>query len=109
MGLINGTIYLHDSNFFKMILGEHYYHDGSYVYVVDTEGRIIYHQYPKRVGDDVSDNEVVKHLMKGKSGAQAVTNTLGTKMLAGYSSVENTHWGVVAQTPQSVALKSVEN
>ncbi|RHW34052.1 GGDEF domain-containing protein [Lysinibacillus yapensis] len=107
-GLINGTIYLHDSNFFNMILGEHYYNDGSYVFVVDKEGRIIYHQNPERVGDVVSENEVVKRLMNGESGAQVVTNTLGTKMLAGYSSVENTHWGVVAQTPQSVALNSVE-
>ena len=106
-GLINGTVYLHDSNFFNTILGKHYYNDGSYVFVVDSEGRIIYHQNQERVGDDVSDNEVVKRLMNGESGSQAVTNTLGVKMLAGYSSVDNTHWGVVAQTPQSVAIDSV--
>lgn len=106
-GLINGTIYLHDSNFFHTILGKHYYTDGSYVFVVDSDGRIIYHQDQKRVDDLVSDNEVVKHLMNGESGAQFVKNTLGVDMLAGYSSVELTNWGVVTQTPQAVAIKSV--
>lgn len=106
-GLINGTIYLHESNFFYTILGKHFYSDGSYVFVVDSDGRIIYHQDQKRVDDDVSDNEVVKHLMNGESGAQPVTNTLGVDMLSGYSSVKITNWGVVAQTPQDVATKSV--
>lgn len=106
-GLINGTIYLHESNFFHTILGKHFYTDGSYVFVVDADGRIIYHQDPERVDDVVSDNEVVKHLMNGESGAQSVKNTLGVNMLAGYSSVKITNWGVVAQTPQAVAIKSV--
>lgn len=106
-GLINGTIYLHESNFLHTILGKHYYTDGSYVFVVDSEGRIIYHQDPERVDDDVSNNEVVKRLMNGESGAQAVTNTLGEDMLSGYSAVDITNWGVVAQTPKAVAIKSV--
>ncbi|HHY73218.1 MAG TPA: diguanylate cyclase [Bacillus bacterium] len=106
-GLINGTIYLHDSNFFHTILGKHYYTDGSYVFVVDSDGRIIYHQNQERVNEVVSNNEVVKHLMNGESGAQSVINTLGVKMLAGYSPIKITNWGVIAQTPQSVAIKSV--
>lgn len=108
-GLINGTVYLQDSNFFNMILGEHYYQDGSYVFVVDSEGTIIYHQNEELVGDNVSENEVVQHLMKGKSGAQALTNIQGVDMLAGYSVVENTNWGVIAQTPQAIAIDSVGN
>src|SRR5690606_14845506 len=37
-GVVNGTIYLHDSDIFEMILGRHPYENGSYVYVVDTNG-----------------------------------------------------------------------
>lgn len=107
VGMMNGTIYIYESNFLHTILGEHTYKDGSYVYVVDSTGTIIYHQNTERVGDDVSSNEVVKELMSGKSGAQPVTNTLGEKMFAGYSSVLDTNWGVVAQTPESIAMSSV--
>ena len=108
-GLLTGTIYLHESNFFDLLLGKHYYSDGSYVYVVDANGRIIYHQDPKRIGDDGSKNEVVQRLMNGESGAQAVTNTLGIDMLAGFSAVKTTSWGIVSQTPKAVAIESAGN
>lgn len=106
-GAINGTVYLNDSNFFEAILGKHYYDDGSYVFVVDSEGKIIHHQNRARVGDDVSDNEAVKQIMNGKSGAQTVTSKFGVDMLAGYSLVDKTNWGVIAQTPETVAANSV--
>lgn len=45
--------------------------------------------------------------MNGESSAQAVTNTVSEKMLAGYSPVALTKWGIVAQTPEKVAVESV--
>jgi len=106
-GLINGTVYLNESNFFETILGDHYYQNGSYVYVVDSDGIVIYHQNEELIGEDISDNEVVKKIMEGKSGAQQVTNSFGVDMLAGYSFVDLSNWGVVAQTPKAVAINSV--
>lgn len=108
-GVINGSIYINESNFFHKILGEHHYQDGSYVYVVDSKGQIIYHLNKDRLGDNVSENEVVKKLTLGESGAQLVTNKRGVEMLAGFSTVELTGWGVVTQTPKSVAINSVDN
>lgn len=108
-GLVTGTIYLHESNFFYTALGKHYYSNGSYVYVVDGKGHIIYHQDSKRIGDDGSANPVVQRLMKGESGSQAVTNTLGINMLAGFSAVKLANWGIVSQTPEAVAIESVGN
>lgn len=104
MGLVGGTIYIEHNNIFHKLLGEHFYHDGSYVYVVDEDGTIIYHQDPSRIGDNVADNDVVQELMEGKSGAEKITNTKGVKMLAGYSSVELSKWGIVSQRPLDVAL-----
>lgn len=104
LGMIAGTIYLREPNAFKTLLGEHYSKDGSYVYVVDSDGRVIYHQDPSRINDIVTKNKVVQAVTSGKDGAQLVENTKGVKMLAGYSAVASTGWGVVAQKPLEVAL-----
>lgn len=106
-GIINGNIFIHDSNFFYKVLGQHHYLDGSYVYVVDSEGVIIYHQEQQLVGQNASDNAVVKRLMNGESGMQSVKNYMDNTFLAGFSTVELTNWGVVAQTPHSSAIESV--
>ncbi|MEK8196117.1 MULTISPECIES: sensor domain-containing diguanylate cyclase [unclassified Lysinibacillus] len=104
LGMVAGTIYLKEPNVFQTLLGEHYSKDGSYVYVVDSDGRVIYHQDPSRINDVVTKNKVVQAVMSGKSGVQLVENTKGVKMLAGYSAVPSTGWGVVAQKPLEVAL-----
>lgn len=104
LGMIAGTIYLKEPNAFKTLLGEHYSKDGSYVYVVDSDGRVIYHQDPSRINDIVTKNKVVQAVTSGKDGAQLVENTKGVKMLAGYGAVASTGWGVVAQKPLEVAL-----
>lgn len=40
LGLVGGSLYLREDNFLNELLGEHFYHDGSYVYVVDAKGHI---------------------------------------------------------------------
>src|SRR5690606_8756504 len=74
-GVVNGTIYLHESDIFEMVLGRHPYENGSYVYVVDSNGKIIYHPDKVRLGQNVSQNEVVENLIKEKSGAKEVVNS----------------------------------
>ena len=104
VGLIGGTIYLKEDNVFYKLLGKHYYDDGSYVFVVDEDGRIIYHENPARINDEAMENEVVQEVVAGNSGAQQVVNTEGVEMLAGYSSIPLANWGVVSQRPLEVAL-----
>ncbi|WP_432362600.1 sensor domain-containing diguanylate cyclase [Sporosarcina sp. UB5] len=104
LGLVGGTIYLKEENILQHVLGEHFYEDGSYVYVVDKSGRVIYHQDPRRVNDVVLENPVVQQLVAGKSGAMEVQNTLGVEMLAGYATIPIADWGVVTQRPKEVAL-----
>lgn len=105
LGMVAGTIYLKEKNVFNLLLGEHYYHDGSYVFVVDSDGRIIYHQDPSRVNDIVIKNKAVQEVVSGKNGAKLITNTKGVEMLAGYSAVPLAGWGVVSQRPLDVALE----
>ncbi|MFS0690899.1 diguanylate cyclase [Sporosarcina sp. 179-K 8C2 HS] len=104
LGLVGGTVYLKEENILQEVLGEHFYEDGSYVFVVDNSGRVIYHQNPWRVNDIVLENPVVQQLIAGKSGAMEVVNTEGVEMLAGYATIPTADWGVVTQRPKDVAL-----
>lgn len=102
VGFLGGTIYLHEDNSLKTILGMHPQHkNDSYVFVVDSTGNIIYHPNPQRINDNVIKNEMVREVIKGKRGSQVVTNTEGIEMLAGYASLQSANkWGIVFQTPK---------
>lgn len=105
VGVLVVTIYIRDQhNVFHNILGEHYYQDGSYVFVVDSDGLIIYHVNPQRLDDIVTENYAVQQVMEGKSGANLITNTKGIEMLAGYSTSSLASWGIISQTPLDVAI-----
>lgn len=106
-GLLAGVIYLQDHNIIETVLGEHFSQDGSYVYVVDQHGSIIYHADRNRIGEVVSENPVVKKLMNGESGAMKVTNTKEIDMLAGYTHIPSSNWGIVSQTPYEVIMEPV--
>ncbi|WP_019637898.1 sensor domain-containing diguanylate cyclase [Paenibacillus fonticola] len=104
LGMVGGTLYLKETNILNEILGEHFYKDGSYVYVVDRDGRIIYHQDQGRINDVVDENPVVRKLMNGEGGAERVINTMNKDMLAGYSYIPTADWGVVSQRETEFTL-----
>lgn len=104
-GYIGGSIYLLQENLLHKILGEHFYNDGSYVYVVDEDGRLLYHPDKKRIGETVLENPVIAEIRKGKSGARRLINRNNIDMLAGYSYIPLTKWGVVSQRPAEAALE----
>ncbi len=104
LGYVGGTIYLKEKSILNDLLGEHFYEDGSYVYVVDEEGRVIYHPDKKRIGEIVGDNPVIKELIRKSAGAQRIVNSNSIDMLAGYAYMPVTNWGVVSQQPTDIAL-----
>ncbi|WP_277584307.1 sensor domain-containing diguanylate cyclase [Psychrobacillus antarcticus] len=105
LGMLNGTVYLEEDNFIHNILAEHYSKDGSYVYVVDRDGFLIYHPDKTRIGESVKSNLVVRNLIEEKSGTLQIDNTRGINFLAGYTYIEKSRWGVVSQTPFNSAIK----
>ena len=107
LGMLNGTIYLEEDNFIRNILAEHYSKDGSYVYVVDHSGALIYHPDENRIGESVTSNDIVENLIKGNSGSSITENTKGEHFLAGYTFIEASRWGVVSQTPYESSLDSL--
>ncbi|OEH94056.1 sensor domain-containing diguanylate cyclase [Bacillus solimangrovi] len=101
-GLVGGTIYLESDSVLNNTLKEHQYANGSYVYVVNRDGKLIYHPDSDRINEDVSENKVVQQLMKGNNGSSVITNVRGNEFFAGYAHEETTGWGIVSQTPTDV-------
>ncbi|MCQ4347109.1 sensor domain-containing diguanylate cyclase [Pseudomonas stutzeri] len=106
LGYVGGTIYLRQRNALYSLLGEHHYkdEDGSYLYVVDREGHLLYHPEPERVGEQVRGNPVIEAVTQGRSGSSRLINSRGVDMLAGYAPVPSTGWGIVAQRPTSTVM-----
>ncbi|QKV55275.1 sensor domain-containing diguanylate cyclase [Comamonas antarctica] len=108
LGMIAGTIYLKHENFLNRLLASHYYQDGSYLYVVDQQRRLIYHPLNNRVGTAVEDNLAIEEVIAGIAGRREVTNSEHVAMLAGYAIVPATGWGVVAQRPKTATLAALD-
>lgn len=104
MGALVGSIYLHETNALHTMLAEHTYRDGSYLFVVDSGGRLLFHPDPKRVGDVVMTNPAVRAALAKTTGSMELTSTRGVQMLAGFAPMYSTNWGVIAQRPLSVTL-----
>ncbi|MGO4108837.1 sensor domain-containing diguanylate cyclase [Paenibacillus sp. YAF4_2] len=109
-GFVGGSIYLQQANIFRDILGvQSSTTSGSYFYVVDSSGNLIYHPDKERISENVSDNPVVQKLMHGITGAQQVINSQGQNFLAGFAPVPAVGWGIVSQTPQDHVVNISEN
>ncbi|KAF1021376.1 MAG: Response regulator PleD [Paracidovorax wautersii] len=104
LGFIAGTVHLHAQNGLHSVLSEHHYQNGSYLFVIDRQGKLIFHRDQARVGQNVLRNPVVQTVLRGDSGSSPVVNTLGQNMLAGYAPVSSTGWGVVVQRPTELTL-----
>jgi HAMP domain-containing protein len=70
---------------------------GSGTYLVDSQGRVIYHSDPDFVGDDLSTQAVVEQVLSGNTGAMRTRDLSGQSIVAGFAPVPGTPWGLVAE------------
>lgn len=109
LGYVGGSIYLKKPSFLNNLLGNHFYKDGSYLYVVDTQKRLIYHPEKQRVGETIEGNPVIEAVLRGNSGSQSVVNSLDAEMLAGYAPIPASGWGIVSQRPLARTLSPMDH
>jgi nitrate/nitrite-specific signal transduction histidine kinase len=65
------------------------------MYIVDSFGRVIYHQDSTQIGNDISSSQVVQAAMAGGSGAIRTNDEEGNKIVAGYASIPGTPWFLI--------------
>lgn len=107
MGYLGGTIYLQEYNSLKTVLGQHpLTGNDSYVYVVDSNGTIIYHPNQNEINKNVRSNVYVSEVIKGKTGSSEGKNSEGIQMLAGYApTAASIGWGIISQTSEETLLE----
>lgn len=66
-------------------------------YLVDGNGRLLFHGDPALVGSDFRSEYVVQELLGGRTGAVRAQDVRGQEIVAGYSPVPGTGWGLVAE------------
>jgi nitrate/nitrite-specific signal transduction histidine kinase len=66
-------------------------------YLVDGNGRLIYHSDPGRIGDDFSTQAIVQEVLGGKMGALRTRDLDGRDIVASFAPVPGTPWGLVSE------------
>lgn len=81
----------------------------SYGFIVDGKGKTIGHPNLQLVSDmlDLSYLDPVKKVMSGKSGTSQYTFE-GSRKLVAYMPFKKAGWGVLVQTPETLAFNNVE-
>lgn len=109
-GYIGGSLYLQQNNVLNMIFGnDNLDHNGSYFYVVGSDGHLMYDPDKSQIGKDSTSNLIVQKLIKGQSGQELAVDEDGVKWLAGYSYVPENQWGVVVLSPISIVKEQLNN
>ncbi|WJH30269.1 sensor domain-containing diguanylate cyclase [Paenibacillus sp. CC-CFT742] len=99
-GTIGGNIYLQENNILNLSFGSQLRtSNGSYFFIVDAKGTLLFHPDTNRIGEDIRKNEIVQKLLNDQTGKEQYKNLAGIDSLAGYQKVPATDWGVVVVSP----------
>ena len=83
----------------KLRIGE----SGS-AYLVDGNGRVIYHTDADRIAEDVSAHAVVQQALSGQVDAIRTRDFEGRDIVAGFAPVPGTSWGLITQESWAVLI-----
>jgi nitrate/nitrite-specific signal transduction histidine kinase len=80
----------------------------SSIYVVDGNGRVIYHVDSSLIGNDLSNQLVVSRVMNGETGAVRTRNLESQDIVAGYAQVPGSSWGLISEERWSVLTQNIQ-
>jgi len=67
------------------------------VYLVDGQGWVIYHSDPQRIGTNLLGQAMVQQVLAGDVGAQRTRDVQDRDIVASFSPVPGTDWGLVGE------------
>ncbi len=70
---------------------------GNYIYLVDGNGRVIYHTDPQHVGEDFSAYAPVQQVLAKQEDAMRIKNPAGQDMITAFAPIAGTSWGLVIE------------
>lgn len=104
LGYVGGTIYLKRKSILNELLLSQFYRDGTQLYVLDRENRVLYHQNSQLVGKKIAPLLRQDATNYSSSGYQEINDERGVPVLAGYARVPDSDWTIIALKPTSVTL-----
>ncbi|RAW17265.1 diguanylate cyclase [Paenibacillus taichungensis] len=109
-GLISGSIYLQENNILNLSFGSQLKtSNGSYFFIVDAKGTLLFHPDTERIGENLNKNQVVQKLLNDQTGKEQYKNLAGVDSLAGYYKVPTTDWGVVVVSPTQMVYDQLNH
>lgn len=69
----------------------------AHAYLVDGDGRVLYHPDRQRIGDRVASQPVVQAVGLGAAGAERSRALDGEQIVASYAPVPGTAWGLIVE------------
>ncbi len=70
--------------------------DGD-AFLVDSNGRVIYHSNSNQIGSDFSGQEIVRQVLAGSTESRRTSSFSGEDIVAGFSPVPGTTWSLVTE------------
>ena len=81
----------------------------DFSYVVDGQGRVIFHPLPENIGADFNDRPFVKNVVAGESGGTLwKSSTTGEQLVIGYAPIKGTHWGLIVREQWDAVVAPVQ-
>ncbi|QKJ88182.1 Putative diguanylate cyclase [Paramixta manurensis] len=109
LGYVGGTLYLKKDSILNDLLRNQYYRDGSSLYVMDEDNRVLYHQNDNLVGKTIAPLITPQQRKEQPNGYQQVAKADGTALLAGYATVPASGWTIIAVKPTEVTLEPLSS
>lgn len=73
-------------------------------YIVDSDGKIIAHPDPSRLGENLAQHEGIAEAIRGESGATFHHAADGSELVVGYTPIAFTTWGLIVEEPWADAI-----
>ncbi|MEJ5311336.1 MAG: ATP-binding protein [Anaerolineae bacterium] len=80
---------------------------GANIYLVDSNGRVVYHSDSDYIGEDFSTQEVVELVLSGQGNAVRVKNFLGRDTISSFAAIPNTNWGLILEDDWRVLTRDM--
>ncbi|MBN1658132.1 MAG: GAF domain-containing protein [Anaerolineae bacterium] len=71
--------------------------ESNAIYLVDSQGRVIYHSNPDYIGHNLAGQPMVDLVTEGWSGAYRTEDVEGRQIVASFAPVPGTSWGLVIE------------
>lgn len=76
----------------------------GYGYLVDRDGRVIFHPDPDELGMDYSDRSYVEEVKAGGHGGTLWTSPTGDRWIVDFTPITEAGWGLVVKEPHDIAV-----